>query len=245
MITIDVIFSPLYSLEPRSCSSSAITERSPILLSPVSVMQRFLTSALLTFFALPLTAAAATHDGSALSIRSVAEARALIRQLRVDFPAVKSDFSIEVETPVAEEEQIAEIETDSFTQKVFELVNAERKKKGLSAYKYNSILESSAEDYAAHMEDEDCFSHTGCGSTLKERMHDSGYYLPKSKRPCKCNQSYYYGENIARGQTTAEKVMKDWLNSPPHKAAILSTKFKEIGIGKSGKYWVQHFGAIK
>lgn len=214
-------------------------------------MQRLLTSALLTLFALPLTAAAANHSNySALSLRNASDARGLIRAMRLDTFEVNSDFSIDNDEPKpkkeeAKQEQEVEAAAGSVADQVFDLVNAERKKKGLSPYKYNSILESSAEEYAAHMENEDCFSHTACGSKLKERMHESGYYQPKSKRACKCNQSYSYGENIARGQTTAQKVMKDWMNSPSHKAAILSTKFKEIGIGRSGNYWVQHFGAIR
>lgn len=210
-------------------------------------MKRLLTSALLTLFALPLSAAAATHNGSAFSIRSVAEARALMRSMRDDKPSVQSDFSVEFDRPKAAPAKKKEVKSagTSVTKEVFDLVNAERKKKGLSPYTYNSILENSAEDYAVHMEDDTCFSHTACGSTLKERMHESGYYQPKSQRSCKCSLSYSYGENIARGQTTAEKVMRDWMNSPSHKAAILSKKFKEIGIGKSGNYWVQHFGAVK
>lgn len=125
-----------------------------------------------------------------------------------------------------------------FRAEVFRLVNIERQKAGLSAYTYNSTLEDSAQDYSALMQRDSCFSHTACGSTLKERMHASGYYQPNGK-------SYYYGENIARGQDTAKEVMEDWLNSPPHKAAILSEKFKEIGVGKVGNYWTQHFGAVK
>lgn len=125
-----------------------------------------------------------------------------------------------------------------FRADVLKLVNAERAKKNLAAYAYNKTLESSAQDYAAHMKSENCFSHTACGSTLKQRMHASGYYQGGGK-------SYSYGENIARGQDTAAEVMEDWMNSPSHRDAILSSKYKEIGIGKSGNYWVQHFGAIR
>lgn len=125
-----------------------------------------------------------------------------------------------------------------FRAEVLRLVNAERTKKNLPAYSRNSTLEGSAQDYAAHLKSENCFSHTACGSTLKERMHASGYYQGGGK-------SYSYGENIARGQDTAAEVMEDWMNSPSHRDAILSSKYKEIGIGKSSNYWVQHFGAIR
>ena len=39
------------------------------------------------------------------------------------------------------------------------------------------------------------------------------------------------GENIAMGQPTAASVMNAWMNSPGHKANILSKNFTEIGVG--------------
>lgn len=132
----------------------------------------------------------------------------------------------------------AEPAAGDIADQVFALVNAERAKAGLPAYTYNNTLEQSAEDYSEHMRSTNCFSHTACGSTLKERMHASGYYKNNGR-------SYSYGENIARGQDSAAEVMEDWMNSPSHKGAILSTKFKEIGIGRSGNYWTQHFGAVR
>lgn len=122
-------------------------------------------------------------------------------------------------------------------EEILKLVNEERNARGLDAYTWNTTLEKSAQDYAIAMDNQECFSHQ-CITTLKERMHASGYYQGGSK-------NYYYGENIALGQTTAKEVMKDWMNSPAHKAAILSEKYTEIGIGKSDHYWVQHFGAVR
>lgn len=160
----------------------------------------------------------------------------------LDAPASRSSSSSSRSSLArsSEKSSIAPASTplSGFRSEVFRLVNAERKKKGLPAYTYNPILESSAQDYAEEMRAESCFSHTACGSTLKQRMHASGYYQNDGR-------SYYYGENIARGQDTAAEAMEDWLNSPSHRDAILSSKFKEIGIGKSGTYWVQHFGTIK
>lgn len=127
---------------------------------------------------------------------------------------------------------------DQDRQKVFELVNQARAQAGLPAYTYNNILQNSAQQYAQDMNSQGFFAHVSpSGQTLNDRMHASGYYQPDGR-------NYYYGENIAVGQTTPEQVMHDWMNSPEHKAAILSKTYKEIGIGRSGNYWVQHFGAI-
>jgi uncharacterized repeat protein (TIGR02543 family) len=56
------------------------------------------------------------------------------------------------------------------------------------------------------------------------------------------------GENIAAGQTTPEAVMTSWMNSPGHRANILSEDFGKVGIAcvhidnsEYGYYWVQIF----
>ena len=59
---------------------------------------------------------------------------------------------------------------------------------------------------------------------------------------------YSAGENIAAGQSTPQVVLNSWMNSPGHKANIMSGSFSHLGAGyKSasgsgyGKYWVQLF----
>ena len=56
-----------------------------------------------------------------------------------------------------------------------------------------------------------------------------------------------YGENIARGQRTADKVMAAWLTSQGHRANILRPGFGSIGVcclvSGNVTYWVQLFGA--
>jgi uncharacterized protein YkwD len=53
-------------------------------------------------------------------------------------------------------------------------------------------------------------------------------------------------ENIAMGQPHASAVVRSWLNSPGHRANILSRRNVRIGVagvvGRDGKiYWVQQF----
>ena len=55
-----------------------------------------------------------------------------------------------------------------------------------------------------------------------------------------------YAENIAMGQSTASIVVSAWLNSPGHRANIMNSDYKSIGIScfetAGGYYWVQLFG---
>ena len=56
------------------------------------------------------------------------------------------------------------------------------------------------------------------------------------------------GENIAAGQRTPKEVVTDWMNSPGHRANILSPDFTKIGVGLVynsnsvyGYFWTQIF----
>lgn len=55
-----------------------------------------------------------------------------------------------------------------------------------------------------------------------------------------------YGENIARGQRTAEKVAAAWMSSPGHRKNIMNARYGSIGVAcykVNGIYhWVQLFG---
>jgi uncharacterized protein YkwD len=55
------------------------------------------------------------------------------------------------------------------------------------------------------------------------------------------------GENIAKGQTSIDEVMKDWMNSRGHRENILKPNYNRIGVGtaraKDGTlFWCVDFG---
>ncbi|MDF2379699.1 MAG: CAP domain-containing protein [Candidatus Gracilibacteria bacterium] len=130
-----------------------------------------------------------------------------------------------------------------FRNEVIELTNQERLKEGLTPLRYNKKLETSAQLHTDDMEKNDYFAHASIdGREPFNRIEDAGYLEPFHE--CKCSKSYTVGENIAKGQTTPEQVMKDWMNSPDHKENILNPDYDEIGIGISGNYWGQNFGNI-
>src|SRR5262249_42726718 len=56
-----------------------------------------------------------------------------------------------------------------------------------------------------------------------------------------------WGENIAYGYQTAQEVFRAWMNSPVHRANILSATFNEIGVSLAVDahgviFWTQEFG---
>ena len=117
---------------------------------------------------------------------------------------------------------------------VLSLVNVEREKVGCSPVAANSSLTELASAFSADMAARGFFDHTDPdGATPWDRAATAGI-------------ENLGGENIARGQATAEAVMEAWMNSPGHRANILNCDFKTLGvgvhIGTGGPWWTQDFG---
>ena len=61
------------------------------------------------------------------------------------------------------------------------------------------------------------------------------------------NSAIMYGENLAKGYSTAEAAVQAWMASPTHEANIMDGGFKTLGVAvykaDDGKwYWAQEFG---
>ncbi|MEG3626316.1 CAP domain-containing protein [Streptomyces poriticola] len=120
--------------------------------------------------------------------------------------------------------------------RVVQLVNSERSKAGCSPVTADAELTKAAQDHSKDMADHGNMSHTGSdGSDPGTRITRAGYSWST------------YGENVAYGYETPEKVMAGWMNSPGHRENILNCEFKEIGVGlaQPGNYWTQVFGTAR
>ncbi|KAI7248921.1 hypothetical protein KC345_g11801, partial [Hortaea werneckii] len=118
----------------------------------------------------------------------------------------------------------------SYTQQVVALVNKERTAAGLAPVSALDSLNKVAAAKATDMRTNNYFSHTSptYGSPF-DMMSAFGVTYQAA------------GENIAMGQKTPQEVMTAWMNSPGHKANILSANFNYIGVGFDNNYWVQEF----
>ncbi|MCA9244978.1 MAG: CAP domain-containing protein, partial [Phycisphaerales bacterium] len=121
--------------------------------------------------------------------------------------------------------------------RIIELVNQERAAEGLNPVTLNQTLEAQATQYACEMIAYQFFDHVNpvTQSTLADRADQFGYDF------------FFIGENLAAGQGSPEEAMRDWMNSPGHRANILEPRFVELGVGVRtggdyGTYWVQEFG---
>lgn len=118
---------------------------------------------------------------------------------------------------------------------VIRLVNVERSKYGLQMLTKNWEAARVARIKSQDMIDKKYFAHNSptYGSPFN-MMENFGLKFSSA------------AENIAMGQRTAADVMNAWMNSPGHRANILSKTVSQIGVGaaKSANgtmYWTQMF----
>ncbi|MEV6522626.1 sigma-70 family RNA polymerase sigma factor [Longispora sp. NPDC051575] len=125
--------------------------------------------------------------------------------------------------------------TGSLENQILVLVNQRRAEAGCGPVHYDTKLGKAAYDHSADMVARNYFSHdTPDGVSPWDRAKAAGYNEPSS-------------ENIAAGNATAEGTMKQWMNSPGHKANILNCSSKAMGVGRATGgsyryYWTQMFG---
>ena len=115
-------------------------------------------------------------------------------------------------------------------QQVVDLVNQERAAYGLAPLTLNTELCNGARLKSPDMLDNGYFSH-----------YSPTYGSPFEMMTTLGIDRWGAAENIARGQKTAEEVMNSWMNSPGHRANILSEEYSDIGVGYAGGYWTQWF----
>jgi uncharacterized protein YkwD len=115
------------------------------------------------------------------------------------------------------------------------LVNAERAAQGLAPYVLDVRLADSARGHSEDMAARGYFSHvTPEGGTFDQRIRAAGYPNPGA-------------ETIAAGYGTPAAAVAGWMGSSGHRAILLSTTQRHIGLGIAsggpyGVYWTANFG---
>jgi uncharacterized protein YkwD len=140
---------------------------------------------------------------------------------------------------------------DAIEQEVVRLTNLERTKRGLAPLKASGKLAEAAQLHSDNMASRSgaignaaAHNHVLLSVTLptpSSRVDYVGYDTWTS--------SFRRAENIAYGQKTAKEVVTAWMNSPGHKANILTPELAEIGVAyaknaKGTMFWTQVFGKL-
>jgi uncharacterized protein YkwD len=122
--------------------------------------------------------------------------------------------------------------------RIFDLINAQRRRQGLRPLVYNPQLDRMAKIQAQNM----------------ARFQKMAHVLPEASLPTLGDRAKYVGymyghlaENVALGYPSAETVVEGWMNSSGHRRNILDGDVVETGIGiarsaAGGIYYCQVFG---
>jgi uncharacterized protein YkwD len=107
------------------------------------------------------------------------------------------------------------------------LINAQRHSHGLSALRLDASLSRAARGHSRDMVRRRYFSHTTPeGFSFVQRIRATGYLSGASR--------WLVGENLAwgwRDRSSAHRIVRAWMHSPPHREEILEPSFREVGIG--------------
>lgn len=105
-------------------------------------------------------------------------------------------------------------------------INGVRREHGLVPLRFSAGLAAAARQHSTEMADRGYFSHTsangeGCGRRLAR-------FYPIGGR-----RSWWVGENMlwSSVELNAAAVVELWLNSPHHRAIMLSPRWLEVGLG--------------
>ena len=142
--------------------------------------------------------------------------------------------------PATSEPPVSGGGTNAQEREVLNYTNQIREQQGCGPLRLNSALVDAAGKHASDMVRRHYMDHTNPdGQDPGDRMAAAGY------------RGSGWGENIAAGYDSAQKVVAAWMKSEGHRKNILNCRFTSIGIGYDpGQVrsdwgpgsWVQDFG---
>jgi uncharacterized protein YkwD len=107
------------------------------------------------------------------------------------------------------------------------LINEKRAARGLRRLRINYRLSRAARRHTHDMVRNRYFDHVSKrGRDVVDRLYGTGYLGGRS--------SWTVGENLAwgsGGKGTPHEIVRSWMHSPGHRQNMLSSRFREIGIG--------------
>ncbi|PVU94227.1 hypothetical protein BB561_002725 [Smittium simulii] len=148
-------------------------------------------------------------------------------KLAVDYNKIK--FSKKAVQAPATKKSLLEQSLKNDIKEIICETNKLRKGKGLSELKVYDTISQEAQFHAEYMSKNDLTTHINPAGSIGSRL---------SKKKVGW---IYVSENVAGGFTIGKSVVSAWNKSPDHSLNMFNSKITHIGIGRSGKFWVQNF----
>ena len=141
--------------------------------------------------------------------------RPALRAFAVALAATLATFGLTaVSSPAqAASSAVMQMSADTYESRVQYHVNKKRAARGLPKLRLERCTDGTAERWAKYLADSGEFYHQSMMTIIN-----------------KCD-AYYAGETPGRGSIWPRRLVTMWMNSPPHRAVLLSRYAKRIGIG--------------
>lgn len=105
------------------------------------------------------------------------------------------------------------LSADTYEARVQTLINKRRANRGLRRLRFITCADRTAERWSRHLAADDLFYHQSMDRVLR-----------------RCD-AVYAGETLGRGGMTPRRLVRLWMNSPGHRAVLLSRKARRVGVG--------------
>jgi len=133
---------------------------------------------------------------------------------------------------------VATVQLNTYEQQLLKQINHERAAHNLPKLHLQAKLVASAQDHAADMGANKYFEHDSlAGESWSTRIMRHGYTRDGFR-------VWKAGENIAWGAglySSPVYIVDCWMQSPPHRAVLLSKDFRDIGVGAAS---TEGYGSI-
>jgi len=128
-------------------------------------------------------------------------------------PAASTTATLDTSTALAS--PVAATTLGEYERRVQRLVNRRRANHDLRRLRLADCPETTSKRWSRHLAEENEFYHQSMTSVLE-----------------KCD-AVYAGETLGRGTMRPRKLVRMWMQSPSHRAVLLSGKSRRIGVGAS------------
>lgn len=165
-----------------------------------------------------------------------------------DFESSSEPSDVAGDDPTAE--VVESIDRGAVREQFRQLLNEERRSRGLQTLSQRSVLREMGQSYAETMATHDYFGHESpSGKTIEDRYRERGL-LPECRLPKSGSTRYYPGaENVAQtwvnqqlvvtngpseiltNEDLARALFEMWMHSPGHREAMLVSSADEMGLG--------------
>ncbi|WP_297637657.1 CAP domain-containing protein [uncultured Clostridium sp.] len=116
--------------------------------------------------------------------------------------------------------------TAQIQQLIFSKVNQERANAGIKPLAYSTSMQSFAIKKSKDMAVNNYFNHEDLNGNL-----ESTYIKQAGINFSAWGENIAYVDSTSNAESIANTIMSNWMNSPGHKANILSTRYTQIGVG--------------